>query len=148
MEENKEAIREYYKNCAFPKEGKKKKERKRNGWKNKAGRRCKYTGTPYAERHELFYGNGLRQISVDHGFQVDLCPPIHKLFHGEVDEAALKRLGIPGMFPDPLGWAEREADRLRKEHQERWELKERAELGLSKEEAREAWMRLIGRNYL
>ncbi len=148
MEENKEAIREYYKNCAFPKEGKKKKERKRNGWKNKAGRRCKYTGQPCAERHELFYGNGLRQISVDHGFQVDLCPPIHRLFHGIVGKADLERLGVPGMFPDPLGWAEREAEKLKQECQEKWEAQEQAKLGIAPEEARERWMRLIKRNYL
>ncbi|MCI9597888.1 MAG: hypothetical protein HFE75_11465 [Firmicutes bacterium] len=148
MEENKEAIREYYATCAFPKEGeKKKKKRKQNGWKGKARRRCRYTGQPYAERHELFYGNGLRRISIDLGFQVDLCPPIHRLFHGIVGKAELEALNVPGMFPDPKKWAAKEAEELRRGCQESWEAKQ-TELGITPEEARARWIELIGQNYL
>lgn len=149
MIENKEALGEYYATCAYPKEGKKKKKkRKQNGWKNKAVRRCRYTGQPNAERHELFYGNGKRQISIDLGFQVDLCPPIHRLFHGIVGKAELEALNVPGMFPDPEGWAKREVDELRRGCQEAWEAKEQMEQGITPEEARERWIQLMGRSYV
>lgn len=146
---DKEALREYYQNCPIPKPPKKKKKRKKqNGWKDKPNRCCYYTGQPYAERHELFYGNPNRQISIDHGFQVDLCPPIHQLFHGQVDKAKLQALQIPGMFPDPLAWAEDELDRLRKECQHNWEVSQEIELGRTSEEARADWVDLIGRSYI
>lgn len=148
MEENKEAIREYYANCAFPKEGKKKKKKKKqNGWKGKARRRCRYTGQPYAERHELFYGSGKHQISIDLGFQVDLCQPIHRLFHGIVGKAELEALNVPGMFPDPEKWAAKEVEELRQGCQESWEAKQ-MELGIDPEEARARWIELIGQSYL
>ena len=136
---------DYYKTCAFPKPGKTKTKKKVNGYKDKARRRCYYTGTPNAERHELFYGTGTRQISIDHGFQVDLHPLIHKLFHGEsVPNDMLEPLGVTGMLPDPLEWAVEEQQRLRKETQEKWELKVRAEMGLSAQAARLAWVELVG----
>ncbi|MCI9598561.1 MAG: hypothetical protein HFE75_15030 [Firmicutes bacterium] len=148
MEENKEAIRQYYANCPFPKTGKKKKRKKQNGWKDKPNRRCRYTRIPGAERHELFYGSGLRQISIDNGFQVDLHPAIHRLFHGIVGKAELEALNVPGMFPDPHEWAAKEEEELQKGCQEAWEAKEQMELGVSPEEARERWRRLIGQSYL
>ncbi|NBI63708.1 hypothetical protein D3Z38_11730 [Clostridiales bacterium] len=148
MEENKEAIREFYATCAFPKEGKKKKKKKKqNGWKGKAHRRCRYTGRTCAERHELFYGSGKHQISIDLGFQVDLCPPIHRLFHGIVGKADLEALNVPGMFPDPKKWAAKEVEELRQGCQESWEAKQ-TELGITPEEARARWIELIGRSYL
>lgn len=136
---------DYYKTCAFPKPGNSKKKKKVNGYKDKAKRRCYYTGDPCAERHELFYGSGTRQISIDNGFQVDLHPLIHKLFHGEsVPAEMLAPLGVAEMFPLPLVWAAEEQLRLRKEAQEKWELKVRAEMGLSAAEGRLAWLELIG----
>ena len=62
-----------YKGALFPKPKRKKKQKKTNGYKDKAERICKYCGKPYAERHELFYGP-LRQTSIDFGFQIDVCP--------------------------------------------------------------------------
>ena len=136
---------DYYKTCAFPKPGSTKKKKKVNGYKEKAKRRCAYTGLPNAERHELFYGSGTRQVSIDHGLQVDLHPLIHKLFHGEsIPAEMLEPLCVAGMFPDPLDWAAKEQHRLRKEAQEKWELKIRAEMGLSAKDARRAWVDLVG----
>lgn len=109
---------DYYKTCPFPKPGSTKKKKKVNGYRDKAKRHCFYTGLPNAERHELFYGSGTRQVSVDHGLQVDLHPP--------------------------LDWAAKEQHRLRKEAQEKWELKIRAEMGLSEKDARLAWVELVG----
>lgn len=123
-----------------------KKRKKQNGWKDKPNRYCRYTGRPYAERHELFCGNPLRQISIDNGFQVDLCWPIHKLFHGIVDRAGLESVGIT--MPNPLVWAENELEKLRQECQQNYECKEQTERGLTPEQARANWMELIGRNYI
>lgn len=146
---DKQALREYYQRCPCPKPApKKKKRRKQNGWKDKPRRYCVYTGQPYAERHELFYGNPDRQKSIDHGFQVDLCPPIHQLFHGQVDKAKLQALQIPGMFPDPLAWAEEELDNLRQECQRNWEVTQEMEMGWTSEEARREWIKLMGRSYI
>lgn len=137
-------MNDYYKTCAFPKPGNTRKKKKTNGYKEKAERRCYYTGIPNAERHELFYGSGTRQISVDHCLQVDLHPLIHKLFHGEsVPAEMLEPLGVSGMFPHPLAWAADEQHRLRKEAQEKWELNIRVEMGLSAAAARRAWLELI-----
>lgn len=138
----------YYKTCPYPKPQTKKKKKKQNGWKDKPKRHCYYTGRPYAERHELFYGNPLRQISIDNSFQVDLCQPIHALFHGKVNLDDLKKLHIPGMFPEPLAWAADELEKLRQQCQQEYELREQIELDLTPEQARQSWMNLIGRSYL
>lgn len=123
----------------------KKKRKKQNGYKDKPERYCFFTGRPYAERHELFGGPN-RQISIDHGFQVDVCWQIHKLFHGQVDWEGLKEIGWE--MEDPLRWAAEQQESLRKVCQMEYEARERLELGASTEEARERWMNLIGRNYL
>lgn len=138
----------YYKTCPYPKPQTKKKKKKQNGWKDKPKRHCYYTGLPGAERHELFYGNPLRQISIDNGFQIDLCMPIHKLFHGIVDKEKLESLNVPGILPDPLTWAANELEKLRKECQQHYEEREQIELDLTPEQARKSWMNLIGRSYL
>lgn len=122
-----------------------KKKKKVNGYKDKPNRRCYYTGAPYAERHELFGGPN-RQTSIDHGFQVDLCWPIHKLFHGIVDKTGLESFGLD--IQEPLKWAEKQLEILRKDCQQNYELREQVELGLTQNQARQSWMKLIGRNYL
>ena len=66
----------YDETCAFPKPQDKKKKKKANGYKHKADRVCAYTERPFAERHEIFCGRN-RQISIDNGFQIDVCPEIH-----------------------------------------------------------------------
>lgn len=97
----KEKAMSYYDTCAFPKPRDKKKKKKCNGYKHKADRICAYTGRPFAERHEIFCGRN-RQISIDNGFQIDVCPEIHALI----------------------------------------------DAGIAPDEARERWLRLIGRSYL
>lgn len=139
----------YQKGALFPKPGNSKKRKKENGYKDKVNRRCRYTGMPYAERHELFGGTGNRQNSIDEYLQVDLHPYIHKLFHGErVADELLQELHISEMFPDPIEWAENEVRMLKRDAQLRWEIRTCTEKGLNMLQARAAWMELIGVNYL
>jgi hypothetical protein len=119
----------YYAACAIPKPGTAKKKRKCNGYKDKPRRVCAYDGTAYAERHEVFNGPN-RQISIDLGFQVDVSPERHAELHANLTP-----------------WAQAENLRLKRHFQARHE----AELisgGLNAEEAREAWIVLIGKSYL
>ena len=119
----------YYEKCAFPKPKSAKKKKKSNGWKEKANRFCAYCGKPYAERHEVFGGSN-RQISIDNKFQVDVCRAHHEELHSNSTE-----------------WAQAENERLKKHYQQQYESKLIDE-GYTDEQARRAWMLLIGRNYL
>ncbi len=105
-------------------------ERKYNGYKDKADRTCFYTGTPYAERHEVFGGTANRKISLSLGFQVDLCPEKH--------------LEIQ-MRTTP--WGKSENDKWRT-HFQRAYMDRIKEEGITEEEALRAWVMLIGRNYI
>lgn len=69
----------------------KKKRKKQNGYANKAERYCHYCGTAYAERHEVYGGNPNRQISIDHGFQVDLCQKCHLEIEENITDRAKER---------------------------------------------------------
>ena len=120
---------DYYKTCAFPKPQDKKKKKKVNGFKNKPRRRCYYCGTPYAERHEV-YGGANRQISIDNGFQVDLCRDCHREMTENITPRAQER---------NLYW--------RQFYQRQYEGTLIA-TGITAEQAREIWLALIGRNYL
>ena len=120
----------YYETCAFPKPGKTKKKKKANGWKDKASRVCYYCGTYGAERHEVYPGTGRRQICIDEGFQVDLCPECHRMMHeGDSLEAQGR-----DMF-----WRQK----YQREYEEKL-----IDAGTDPEKAREVWLGLIGRNYL
>jgi hypothetical protein len=119
----------YYAACAVPKPGTAKKKRKCNGYKDKPSRVCVYDGTPYAERHEVFGGPN-RQTSIDLGFQIDVSPARH----AELQAGLTK-------------WAQAENLRLRQHFQVRYEA-ELTESGMSEEAAREAWIVLVGKNYL
>lgn len=125
----KEKAMSYYDTCAFPKPQDKKKKKKVNGYKGKADRVCAYTGRPFAERHEIFCGRN-RQISIDNGFQIDVCPEIHAELQANITE-----------------WAQAENLRLRQKCQ--WEYENNLiSTGMTPDEAREDWLRLIGRSYL
>lgn len=119
----------YYDTCAFPKPQDKKKKKKVNGYKNKADRVCAYTGRPFAERHEIFCGRN-RQISIDNGFQIDVCPEIHAELQANITE-----------------WAQAENLRLRQKCQSEYE-DTLIGSGIAPDEARKLWIRLIGRSYL
>lgn len=125
----KEKAMGYYDTCAFPKPQSKKKKKKCNGYKGKASRICAYTGKPYAERHEIFCGRN-RQISIDYGFQIDVCHEIHEELQANITE-----------------WAQMENLRLRQKCQTEYEDKLIA-AGIAPEKAREMWLKLIGRSYL
>lgn len=122
-------IAEYYQGCPFPKPAKRKKKRLlHNGYKGKPQRRCHYTGRSGADRHEI-WGGPWRQVSIREGFQVDLCPELHREFHAHTE------------------WAQREERRWQQHYQRKYE-KKLIESGIKPEHARELWMQLIGRNYL
>ena len=117
----------YYLNCPFPKPINKKKKKNANGYKH--NRCCYYCGTYGAERHEV-YGGPNRQISIDNGFQVDLCMNCHREIQDNITE-----------------WAQKQNRIWRKFFQIKYE-RELMREGLSPERAREAWISLIGRSYL
>lgn len=120
----------YYQSCAFPKPApSKKKKLLHNGFKDKAQRRCWYTGQLGAERHEI-WGGPWRQTSIDMGFQVDVCPELH---------AELQANGTE--------WARIENLKWQMYYQQLYEGKLIAS-GIKEEQARELWMALIGKNYL
>lgn len=125
----KEKAMSYYDTCAFPKPRNKKKKKKVNGYKDKADRICAYTGRPFAERHEIFCGRN-RQISIDNGFQIDVCPEIHAELQANITE-----------------WAQAENLRLRQKCQSEYEDK-LISSGITPDKARELWLKLIGRSYL
>lgn len=127
--QKRKSLEAYYKNCAFPKPQDKKKKKKCNGYKDKADRICTYTGRPFAERHEIFCGRN-RQISIDYGFQIDVCHEIHEELQANITE-----------------WAQAENLRLRQKWQTEYEDKLTC-AGITPEKAREMWLKLIGRSYL
>lgn len=97
--------------------------------KDKAERCCYYCGTPYAERHEVFGGPN-RQISIDNGFQVDLCPAHHREIQDNITE-----------------WAKKQNRIWRKAYQTKYE-RTLIKRGATEEQARESFIMLIGRSYL
>lgn len=120
---------DYYSTCAIPKPKDSKKKKLTNGWKNKKERCCRYCGTPYAERHEIFGGPN-RQASMMNQFQVDLCRSCH--------EEIQQRRGERGRQRDM---------ELRREAQMRYE-ERLIQGGIKPEQARASWIALIGRSYL
>lgn len=129
IKKQKEKAMGYYETCAFPKPKDQKKKKKANGYKDKAERVCAYTGRPYAERHEIFCGRN-RQISIDEGFQIDVCPEIHAELQANITE-----------------WAQAENLRLRQKCQTEYEGR-LINSGITPDKAREVWLNLIGRSYL
>lgn len=124
------SLEDYYQSCPFPKPAPaKKKKLLHNGYKEKPERRCYYTGQSGAERHEI-WGGPWRQTSIDMGFQVDLSPEIHRMFH-EKDKDWIKR--------EILWW--------QRHYQAEYENK-LIRTGITPAQARECWMALIGKNYL
>ena len=124
------SLNDYYQNCAFPKPKPDSKPKKmQNGYKEKPERRCWYTGRLGAERHEIFGGPN-RQTSIVHKFQVDVCQEIHARLHANADD-----------------WARIENLKWKMYYQYVYE-ERLIQLGLDRQEAREAWMAMIGRNYL
>lgn len=119
----------YYETCPYPKPGNVRKKKKVNGYKDKPNRLCYYHGTPGADRHEVFRGAN-RQNSIDHGFQVDLCPVCHAELQADLTE-----------------WAQEQNLMWRRHYQKKY-LKECRNKGMSEAQALRAWMILIGRNFL
>ena len=130
QEKSKNDLDNYYQQCPYPKpKPTKKKPLLYNGYKDKPQRRCWYTRTLGAERHEI-WGGPWRQTSIDMGFQVDVCPEIHR----ELQANSTK-------------WAKTENLKWQMYYQQLYEGKLIAS-GIKEEQARELWMTLIGKNYL
>lgn len=123
-------MKDYYSTCPFPKPQAEKKKKKQNGWKDKQNRTCHYTGASGAERHEIFGGTRNRQTSIDMGFQVDVCPEIHRRFHAQADE-----------------WSRQEVKRWQIYYQVQY-MDKLIQTGLTQKQALDCWMALIGENYL
>lgn len=120
---------DYYEICAFPKPGSRKKKKLYNGYKNKASRFCYYCGTAYAERHEIFEGKN-RQISIQYGFQVDVCRECHQEMQDNVTDRGKER------------------NRQWERHYEIKYMKDRMAEGMTARQALNSWMALIGKNYV
>ena len=120
----------YYSECSIPKPETPKKKKLSNGYKNKQSRVCHYCGTPGAERHEVYGGNPNRQTSIKHQFQVDLCMDCHREMEENITDQAQER-----------------NEYWQKHYQEKYE-STLIDSGVSRHQARELWMLLIGRNYL
>lgn len=120
----------YYSECSIPKPATVKKTKLANGFKRKPARICHYCGTAGAERHEVYGGNPNRQTSIKHGFQVDLCPDCHREMEANITDQAKER-----------------NEYWQKYYQNKYESK-LIDTGVSRHQARELWMLLIGRNYL
>ena len=123
-------MNDYYKTCAIPKPQDHKKRKKMNGYKDKPNRVCFFTGQMNAERHEVFPGIANRQISIDYGFQIDVCPELHRELQDNITP-----------------WAQAWNRKLKMYFQKKYELKLRSE-GVSPERARESFIQLIGRSYI
>ena len=122
-------MNDYYKTCPFPKPVDRKKKKKANGYKDKPKRICYYCRSYGAERHEV-YGGPNRQISIDKGFQVDLCASCHRELTENITPRAQER------------------NRFWKQHYQKLYEDKLFDAGLTPKQARDMWMSLIGRNYL
>lgn len=105
--------------------------RKYNGYKDKADRRCFYTGISCADRHEVYGGPANRKISMRHGFQVDLLSEKHAALHSNKSV-----------------WAREENRKWRETYQRAYMDRLMTEGKINEDDALELWMNLIGRNYL
>ncbi len=119
----------FYENCAIPKPKDLKKKKKVNGYKHKASRVCYYCDTYGAERHEVYGGNPNRQISIDHGFQVDLCSECHREMEANITEQAKAR------------------NKYWQQHYQRLYEDKLIESGVPAEQARDLRRLLIGKSY-
>lgn len=122
-------MNDYYKTCPIPKPIDRKKKKKVNGYKDKYKRICYYCHTAGADRHEVF-GASNRQISIDNGFQVDLCRECHKEIQDNITP-----------------WAQEQNVFWKQKYQKEYEQK-LIKRGMSPKDARAFWICLIGRNYL
>lgn len=120
----------YYCYAAEQMERASREKKKYNGYKDKPERICFYTGRPYAERHEVFPGRPNRQISIEYGFQVDICPEKHRELQDNITP-----------------WAKAENQKWRATY-ERAYIDRLMDEGEREEDALQSWMRLIGRNYI
>lgn len=122
-------MNDYYKSCPCPKPVDRKKKKLCNGWKDKPNRYCHYHGTPYAERHEIF-GGANRQTSIKYGFQVDVCPACHRELEANITD-----------------WAQEQNQKWAEVYQTAY-MADLESTGITKEQALEIWMSMIGQNYL
>ena len=91
---------------------------------------CIYTRQPYATTHEIFEGNGRRQISIKNGYQIKINLQDHMLIQQATD---------PYWVAEDLRW--------KIYYQTKFEVERIAE-GMTVDEARAEWVELIGKSYI
>ena len=64
---------------SFPKPQYRKSKKTKNNSRPTIDDRCYFTGKPYAELHEVFFGTKNRQNSIKWGMQIRLCPELHRI---------------------------------------------------------------------
>lgn len=114
----------------YPKPQFKKQKKAKNNPKPTENDICYYTGQPYATTHEVFEGNGKRQISIENHYQIK----INQSDHNKIQKAT-----------EPY-W-EAEDTRWKIYYQTKFELERIAE-GMTVEQARTVWIQLIGKSYI
>jgi len=82
---------------------------------------CEVCGKPYAANHEIFFGNGKRQLSIKYGMQKRLCYEHHNKPNG-----------------DNPHFNKQIDDAYKKEYQQKFEA----------EYSRELFIMIFGKNYL
>lgn len=86
--------------------------------------------TAYTERHHIFGGTANRRLSEQDGLVVDLCPDCHN------------------RPPNGVHFNKDNMHRLHVHGQRIWEMGKIVNDGLTDEQAREAFIKRYGRNYL
>lgn len=76
----------------FPKPEHKKKNKALNNPVPTENDTCWICQKPYAQTHEIFYGNGKRQLSIKYGQQVKLCNEHHRQVHKNPNQGLDKEL--------------------------------------------------------
>ncbi len=109
---------------------KKRKKKPKNNPKPTESDICIYTGQPYATTHEIFEGNGRRQISIMYGYQIKVNAQDHMLIQHATEP-----------------YWEAEDTRWKIYYQTKFELERIAE-GKTVDKARLEWIGLIGKSYI
>ena len=86
--------------------------------------------TAYTERHHIFSGTANRKLSEEDGLVVDLCPDCHN------------------RPPNGVHFNKDNMHRLHVHGQRIWEMGKIVNDGMTDEQAREAFIKRYGRNYL
>lgn len=119
----------------YLKKPEKKKKRAKNNPRPTENDICIISGLPYAETHEI-YGGNTRQLCIKCGAQVKITHVIH--------DAITRRTETPVYGKTGIEWD----NYFKQGYQKDWERELLDTYIISKEDAREAFIKFIGKNYL